>query len=317
MFLFQFYHKDDMDWVIKGGPWSFDNALLVFNVIKQGEDPVKVPLVEVDFWIQIHNLPVGYMSEAVGKQLGNFFGSFIQYDSNNNSSIWREFMRLRVRLDVRKPLKRKNKICKKDKTEVVVLCKYEKLGDFCFMCGLLSHTERFCKKKLEVGSAGDVKDRGSWLRAPSRKVAGGGKSKWLREESDSGWENIFGKDEVKARSSGIQKPDIMQSSTHAVSGFGNVVGVATNQGLSVVMGNNLNLMEGNPGTTLVDGPEDDELDGLRLEERKRQRSEAHVYSNMDFDKVNKTTDAVLSHNDCTESHSTYLAKLARQASQSQ
>lgn len=87
VFLFQFYYKDDMDWVIKGGPWSFDNTLLVFNVIKQGEDPVEVPLVEVDFWIQIHNLPVGYMTEAVGKQLRNFFGSFIQYDSNNNSSI--------------------------------------------------------------------------------------------------------------------------------------------------------------------------------------------------------------------------------------
>lgn len=148
-------------------------------------------------------------------------------------------------------------------------------------------------------------------------MAGGGKSKWLKEESDSGWENRFGKDEVKARSSGIQKPDIMQSSTHAVSGFGNVVGVATNQGLSVVVGNNLNLLEGKPGKTLVDGPEDDELDGLPLEERKRQRSEAHVYSNMDFDKVNKTTDAVLSHNDCTKSHSTYLAQLVRQASQSQ
>lgn len=49
MFLFQFYHKDDMDCVVKGGPWSFDNALLAFNVIKQGEDPMKVSLVEVDF----------------------------------------------------------------------------------------------------------------------------------------------------------------------------------------------------------------------------------------------------------------------------
>lgn len=55
------------------------------------------------------------MSEVVGKQLGNFFGNFIQYDLNNNSSIWREFMRLRIRVDIRKPLKRRKKICKKDK----------------------------------------------------------------------------------------------------------------------------------------------------------------------------------------------------------
>lgn len=127
-----------MQWVINGGPWSFDNALLVMNIIKQGEDPTKVPLVEMDFWIQIHDLPVGLMSENVGKQLGNFFGHFIEYDPNNNSSIWREFMRLKIRIDIRKPLKRKKKICRKDKSEVVVQCKYEKLGDFCFICGLVT-----------------------------------------------------------------------------------------------------------------------------------------------------------------------------------
>lgn len=133
----------------KGGLWSFDNALLVLNAIKPGEDPAKVVLVEVEFWIQVYNLPIGYMTKTVGKHLGNFFGTFIEYDANNNSSIWREFMHLKIKVDVRKPLKRKKKICKKDKTEVIVQCKYEKLGDFCFICGLLSHTERFCKKKFE------------------------------------------------------------------------------------------------------------------------------------------------------------------------
>lgn len=40
-----------MQWVVKGGPWSFDGALLVLNVIKVGEDPTKVPLMEVEFWV--------------------------------------------------------------------------------------------------------------------------------------------------------------------------------------------------------------------------------------------------------------------------
>lgn len=141
----------------------------MLNTIKAGEDPFKVPLNEVYFWIQIYHLPVGYMSEVVDKQLGNFFGTFLKYDSNNNSSLWRECMRLRVRVDVHKPLKRRNKICKKDKSEVFVHCKYERLRDFCFTCGLLSHTERFCKKKLESCTTAVSKDWGSWLRAPPRK----------------------------------------------------------------------------------------------------------------------------------------------------
>lgn len=145
------------------------------------------PLFDVDFWIQIHGLLVGYMLEIVGKQHENFFGTFLQYDANNNSSIWRECMRLRIRVDVRKPLKRKKKIVKKDKSEVIVQCKYERLGDFCFTCGLMSHTERFCKKKLESNSGEVSKEWGSWLRAPPRKAVGASKSKWLQEEGDGEW----------------------------------------------------------------------------------------------------------------------------------
>lgn len=110
IFLFQFYHKDDMNWVLNNGPWTFDNACLVLNTVKTGEDPVNVMLNEIEFWIQIHGLPVGYMTEVVGKQLGNFFGTFVQYDAKNNSSIWREYMRIRIKMDVRKPIKRKKKL---------------------------------------------------------------------------------------------------------------------------------------------------------------------------------------------------------------
>lgn len=58
-------------------------------------------------------------------------------------------MRIKIKVDVRKPLKRKKKISRKNETYFVVQCKYERLGDICFICGMLSHTERFCKKKLD------------------------------------------------------------------------------------------------------------------------------------------------------------------------
>lgn len=89
-------------------------------------------------------------------------------------------MRLRIRVDIRKPLKRKKKICKKDKSEFVVHCKYERLGDFCFTCRLVSHTERFCRKKFESESQELANDWGSWLRVPSRRMEGQSISKWLR-----------------------------------------------------------------------------------------------------------------------------------------
>lgn len=54
-----------MQWVQSRGPWSFDSAILVLNTVKEGEDPVKVPLVEVNFWVQIYDLPTSFMSEGV------------------------------------------------------------------------------------------------------------------------------------------------------------------------------------------------------------------------------------------------------------
>ncbi|XP_074327337.1 uncharacterized protein LOC141665256 [Apium graveolens] len=77
IFLFQFYHRKDKMWVMNGGPWSFDNAMLLIDSISEGEEPLKVPFWWLNIWIQIHDLPSGFMLEAVGQQLGNFFGEFI------------------------------------------------------------------------------------------------------------------------------------------------------------------------------------------------------------------------------------------------
>lgn len=39
-----------------------------------------------------------------------------------------------------------------------------------------------------------VKEWGTWLRAPPRRVAGQAQSKWLREENDDTWEARIGGD---------------------------------------------------------------------------------------------------------------------------
>lgn len=97
-------------------------------------------------------------------------------------------------MDVRRPLKRKKKICKRDKSEVIVQCKYERLGDFCFIYGLLSHTKRFCKKKFEGDGSVVPKEWGVWLRAQPKRNAGGSRSKWMRGEGGGAWSGSFGND---------------------------------------------------------------------------------------------------------------------------
>lgn len=67
-----------------------------------------------------------------------------------------------------KTIKKRKKITKRNGEEVVISCKYERLGDFCFTCGIMSHTEKYCSKFLYRGNDDAVKEWGSWLRAPPR-----------------------------------------------------------------------------------------------------------------------------------------------------
>lgn len=143
-FLFQFFYPIDLQRVIDSGPWSFNNFLLIFHQLKEGEHPLRVPLESISFWIQVHDFPVGYLSESIGRQLGNFIGRFIDYDEMNSSVIWRAYMRIRVAIDVSNPLKRCKKIRKAYGSSFLANFKYEKLGFFCFICGRLGHTKSFC-----------------------------------------------------------------------------------------------------------------------------------------------------------------------------
>lgn len=41
-YLFQFFHEFDMERVLDGGPWTFDNQLLILKHLKHGEVPTQV-----------------------------------------------------------------------------------------------------------------------------------------------------------------------------------------------------------------------------------------------------------------------------------
>lgn len=50
------------------------------------------------------------MTELVGKHLANYIDEFLKYNVANNTSIWRNYMRIQVLVDVRIPLKKERKV---------------------------------------------------------------------------------------------------------------------------------------------------------------------------------------------------------------
>lgn len=89
LFLIQFFYHLDVKRIVKGGPWFFDKHMLILSMIPKGTSPHDVPLFEVSFWVQIHDLQPGFISKRVGKQLGDWINVFLEYDVNNNFGLWR------------------------------------------------------------------------------------------------------------------------------------------------------------------------------------------------------------------------------------
>ena len=106
LFLFQFFHEVNIRRVFESGPWTFDQHILIVKQLDELKQPQNVPLYHTSFWIQVYNLPVGFLYEKVLQNIGNYIGEFQTSDENNLLGVWRNYMRIRVSIDVRKPLKR-------------------------------------------------------------------------------------------------------------------------------------------------------------------------------------------------------------------
>ena len=179
-YIFKFFHVVDLKRVLAGGPWTYDNHLLILHWIQPGEYPNQIPLNSIDIWVQIFDLPSSCMSESVGKQLGNYLGSFLEYDTSNNGGSLKEYMRLRVSMDVRPPLKRGKRLRTPNGDEFFVSFKYERLSLFCFICGCLRHSDRFCPQLFNIPEEEITRGWGVWLKASVRQLSGPGFNPWLR-----------------------------------------------------------------------------------------------------------------------------------------
>jgi hypothetical protein len=122
------------------------------------------------------------MAERVGKTLANYIGSFVEYDKNNIGSFWREYMRLKVRVDIRQPLKKETRVKNQGGAWCTVNFKYEKLGVFCFVCGIIGHSENRCAIRFSMAEDYGSRAWSKEIRAEPRRRGGRQTSRWLMEE---------------------------------------------------------------------------------------------------------------------------------------
>ncbi|TXG71586.1 hypothetical protein EZV62_000165 [Acer yangbiense] len=141
-----------MDKVISGSPWSFDNALMVL------EKPVGMGTIEslkfsqAEFWVQIYKIPILCMTKEIGRFLGGMIGEVLDIDGGNSGDCVGKFMRVRIRMDITKSLKRCLRVdIMGDGTETIMILRHERLPNHCFKCGMVDHSTSECSEEGQRG----------------------------------------------------------------------------------------------------------------------------------------------------------------------
>lgn len=78
-------------------------------------------------------------------------------------------MRMRVTIDITKPLRRRMKVRKAGNEWSWITFKYENVSTFCFIYGIIGHADKFCNKLFDTPENEITRPYGAWMRAQPRR----------------------------------------------------------------------------------------------------------------------------------------------------
>lgn len=150
--------------VLDGCPWNFDKFLLLIADANGKGQPEKIPMIFENFWIQIHGLDPEDLTKEIGEKVGDALGVYKETCLGEDGVCQTKYLRIRIGLDVGKPLRRLVKI-RIDGQPLVFKLKYERLPCFCFICGMLDHRDTMCCKRNMAISLTQQHQFGAFMRA--------------------------------------------------------------------------------------------------------------------------------------------------------
>lgn len=165
-FIFHFHSNIDKKRVLRGGPWHFNNSLIVLEETQWVVDVSKIHFTRGSVLDPNHNIPIVCMNKETCLFLGNLIGKVEEVDSGETGDCFCSFIRVRVQIDITKPLRRVLlvKFFTQDEDAIWLPLLFERLPEFYYCCGMIGHAYKDCEI-MHYDAKEDNFGYGAWLKA--------------------------------------------------------------------------------------------------------------------------------------------------------
>ena len=170
--LFIFREEGDVEKIMNREPWTFNKHLVALKRIEKHTNLRQIQFETTCMWVQLHNLPIGISfsaAKSIVSEVGKVFENNLEEEKYEGSN----FARVRVGVDITKPLCRGSKLVLRNGEKSWVCFKYERMPNICQWCGNLTHMDRDCPIWLKGKQALKKAEQqfGSWIRAITSNLA--------------------------------------------------------------------------------------------------------------------------------------------------
>ena len=152
------------------GPWSFKGEHLILKQYSSDLSFNEIDFSISYFWVQVHGLPLNRQNVPSLKKVGAVLGNVLDTDLlGSGANRGKRFVRVRVDIEVHCPLLTGFPWERESLPILWIPFKYEKLGSFCYGCGILGH---------DVRNYPDVEVQSLWKKGLTLGIH----SNWLKAE---------------------------------------------------------------------------------------------------------------------------------------
>jgi len=139
-FLFTVPQCSHVERILHQGPWNVQGSLLILKPWSPKLTFEEAELHICPFWIQVHGVPLQSMTAL---------GTLLEVENGEVPCIiCRHHLRIKVEIDTLKPLVPGFHFSRLGRDPIWVRFLYQRLADYCILCGLIGHKKNGCLAPL-------------------------------------------------------------------------------------------------------------------------------------------------------------------------